>query len=39
MTFLLDELSVFMPCYNEEANIANTFHKTVPILKEVAKKL
>ena len=38
MTFLLDELSVFMPCYNEEANIANTFHKTVPILKEVAKK-
>lgn len=34
----LPELSVFFPCYNEEANIANTFNKALPIIKEVADK-
>ncbi|MFA6602491.1 MAG: glycosyltransferase family 2 protein [Candidatus Shapirobacteria bacterium] len=34
----LKELSIFFPAYNEEANIENTFNKTLPILKEVAKK-
>jgi glycosyltransferase involved in cell wall biosynthesis len=33
----LNELSIFFPAYNEEANIENTFNKTLPILKEVAK--
>lgn len=35
--FLIDELSVFFPCYNEEKNIKNTVDKTIPILKKIAK--
>jgi glycosyltransferase involved in cell wall biosynthesis len=36
--YLIDELSVFFPCYNEEKNITNTVKKAVPILNEIAKK-
>ncbi|MEI8067699.1 MAG: glycosyltransferase family 2 protein [Candidatus Shapirobacteria bacterium] len=36
--FLITELSVFFPCYNEEKNIKNTVQKTIPILKENAQK-
>ena len=35
---IINELSVFLPCYNEESNLANTFNKTIPILSEVAAK-
>ena len=35
---LIDELSVFFPCYNEEKNIENTISKTIPVLEKVAKK-
>lgn len=34
----LKELSVFFPCYNEEANIANTVKKALPVIKEIAEK-
>ncbi|MCX6726916.1 MAG: glycosyltransferase family 2 protein, partial [Candidatus Shapirobacteria bacterium] len=34
----MPELSVFFPCYNEEKNIANTFNKALPIIKEIAHK-
>ena len=37
-TFLIDELSVFFPCYNEEKNIEKTISKTIPVLKKTAKK-
>lgn len=33
---LLNELSVFFPCYNEENNILNTFNKALPIIKDIA---
>jgi glycosyltransferase involved in cell wall biosynthesis len=36
--FLLPELSLYLLCYNEERNIANTFNKSLPILKKIAKK-
>lgn len=36
--FLIDELSVFFPCYNEENNIQNTVNKTIPVLKKIAQK-
>ena len=36
--FLIDQLSVFFPCYNEEKNIENTVSKTIPILNKIAKK-
>ena len=36
--FLLPELSVFYPCYNEEKNIQKTVKKTVPVLKKIAQK-
>ena len=36
--FLIDELSVFFPCYNEEKNIANTVNKTIPVLEKIAAK-
>lgn len=32
------ELSLFLPCYNEEHNLQATVDKTLPILKKVAKK-
>lgn len=35
--FLINELSVFYPCYNEEKNIKNTISKTIPVLKKTAK--
>lgn len=35
---LLNELSVFFPCYNEEKNIQNTIDKTIPILQEITNK-
>lgn len=36
--YLIDELSVFFPCYNEEKNIKNTVNKTIPVLKKIAQK-
>jgi len=36
--FLLPELSVFYPCYNEEKNIQKTVDKTIPVLKKIAQK-
>ena len=36
--FLIDQLSVFFPCYNEEKNIENTVSKTIPILNKITKK-
>lgn len=35
---LIDEISVFFPCYNEEKNIENTVNKAVSILKKIATK-
>lgn len=35
---LINELSVFFPCYNEEKNIKNTVEKAVSILKKIAGK-
>ena len=35
--YLIDELSVFFPCYNEEKNIKNTVDKTIPVLQKNAK--
>jgi glycosyltransferase involved in cell wall biosynthesis len=34
----LDELSLFFPAYNEEANLENTVEKAIPVLSRVAKK-
>lgn len=34
----IPELSLFLPCYNEEHNLQATVNKTLPILKKVAKK-
>jgi glycosyltransferase involved in cell wall biosynthesis len=36
--YLLDELSVFFPCYNEEKNILNTFHQALSVIKEITPK-
>lgn len=36
--FLIDELSVFFPCYNEGKNIKSTVDKTIPTLKKIAGK-
>ncbi len=36
--FLINELSVFFPCYNEEKNIKNTVSKAIPILQKTAAK-
>ncbi len=36
--YLLDELSVFFPCYNEENNIKTTVDKAVKVLEKTAKK-
>lgn len=38
MKYLIDELSVFFPCYNEEKNIQNTVDKAIKILEKTAKK-
>lgn len=37
-SLLIDELSVFFPCYNEEKNITNTVSKAVKVLKKTAKR-
>lgn len=34
---MIQELSVFFPCYNEEANIEATINKAIPIIKKTAK--
>ncbi|MFA6518422.1 MAG: glycosyltransferase family 2 protein [Candidatus Shapirobacteria bacterium] len=34
----LPELSVFFLCYNEEANIENTFNRALPFIKQVAQR-
>ena len=36
--YLIDELSVFFPCYNEDKNINNTVSKAITVLNKVAKK-
>lgn len=36
--YLIDELSVFFPCYNEEKNIEATVDKAVKVLEKTAKK-
>lgn len=36
--FLIDELSVFFPCYNEEKNIQKTVSKAISILKKIARE-
>ncbi len=36
--YLIDELSVFFPCYNEEKNIENTINKAIPVLENIAAK-
>ena len=34
----LKEISLFFPAYNEEANLASTVEKAIPVLKKVAEK-
>lgn len=36
--YLIEELSVFFPCYNEEKNISATVSNAVKVLKKTAKK-
>jgi len=36
--YLMDELSVFFPCYNEEKNIEETVFKAIKVLKNTVKK-
>jgi len=36
--YLLDELSVYFPCYNEENNLQATVDKAVKVLSKTAKK-
>lgn len=38
MAYIINQLSVFFPAYNEEANLENTVNKTIPILKDIAQK-
>jgi glycosyltransferase involved in cell wall biosynthesis len=33
--YLIDELSVFFPCYNEEENIEHTIKKALPVIKKI----
>ena len=37
MAYLFNSLSLFLPCYNEEANLESTVSKTLPILIKIAK--
>lgn len=37
-SYLINELSVFFPCYNEAKNINHTVDKAVKILKKIAQK-
>jgi len=34
----LNELSLFLPAYNEEANLEKTVRKAIPVLRKVAKR-
>ncbi len=36
--YLIPELSVFFPCYNEEKNIEKTVETALPIIKEITPK-
>jgi dolichol-phosphate mannosyltransferase len=36
--YLIDEISVFFPCYNEAKNIENTVDKAISVLNDTAKK-
>jgi glycosyltransferase involved in cell wall biosynthesis len=36
--YLIDEISVFFPCYNEAKNIENTVTKAISVLNDTAKK-
>ncbi len=36
--YLLPELSIFFPCYNEEKNIQKTVDKSLPIIKQITPK-
>jgi glycosyltransferase involved in cell wall biosynthesis len=38
MSYLIDDLSVFFPAYNEEENIQKTVQNAVKVLQKVAKK-
>lgn len=38
MAYLIPELSVFFPAYNEEANLENTVSKAVAVLDKIADK-
>jgi len=33
--YLIPQLSIFFPCYNEEKNISNTINKAIPIIKQI----
>lgn len=37
-SYQIDELSLYLLCYNEEKNIETTYLKSLPILKSIAKK-
>jgi len=36
--YLFRELSLFLPCYNEQDNLKRTFNLSLPIIKEIAQK-
>lgn len=36
--YLFRELSLFLPCYNEQDNLERTFNLSLPIIKEIAQK-
>lgn len=36
--YLIDELSIFFPCYNEEKNIERTVDQAIKVLKKIAQK-
>jgi len=38
MAYQLQELSVFLPCYNEEKNLENTFNQILPVIRDIAQK-
>ena len=38
MQKLIPELSLFLPCYNEQENLQNTVDKSLPVLQKIAKK-
>ena len=35
--YLIDELSVFLPCYNEGNNLESTFNKILPKIRTIAR--